>query len=265
MSHGERNWLGLHLAGVNTAKSAVVSFAIRAGIPEVVRMVDRVGPLGKVTADERLLEIISQCHPSDAIFVDTPLSSPPCVSCIETVCHGAMSCSDIRVAYISALAQKAGARRRPVDPQAHRVWDVLQMQDRKFVDPTYTSNHAPLVIRAQVLEKRLRVKYPHLRFKETHISMALMRMAGLLKLSVGELKQFRKFENGLQIRQKIVTSMLENRLAKMSPSQFENVSHSLEAFLAFISAWLCVQDYLELLQPAPRQYRAVESWVWLPK
>ena len=265
MSQEEKNWVGLHLAGVNTAKSAVVSFAIRNGIPEVVRMMDKVGPLGKVTADERLLEIISQCHPSDVIFVDAPLSSPPCVSCLETVCHGAMSCSDIRVAYISALAQKAGARRRPVDPQAHRVWDVLQMQDRRFVDPTYTSNHAPLVIRAQVLEKRLRLMYPLVRFKETHISLALMRMAGALNMSLGELKQFRKFENGLQIRQKIATSMLESRLAKMSPSQFENVSHSLEAFLAFISAWLCVQDYLERLQPAPRQYPAGESWVWLPK
>ncbi len=265
MEDGEKNWLGLHLAGVNSAKSAVVAIAIKDGVLEVVRMMDRVGPLGKVSADERLLEIIAQFHPTDVIFVDAPLSSPPCVSCLETVCHGAMSCSDIRVAYITALAQKVGSRRRPIDPQAHRVWDVLQMQDRKFVDPTYTSNHGPLVIRAQVLEKRLRLIYPRLQFKETHVLLALMRLGSVLKLPESELKQFRKFENGLKVRQKIVASMLENRLVSMSRSHFENLPQSLEAFLAFISAWLCVQDYLERLQPAPRQYPAGESWVWLPK
>ena len=265
MSYGEKNWLGLHLAGVNAPKSAVVVAALEDGVSKIINIIDRVGPLGKVTADERLLEIISQCRPSDVIFVDAPMGSPPCVTCLEAVCPGAISCSDVRVAYISSLAQKAGARRRPIDPQVHRVWDVLQMQNKKFVDPTYTPNHAPLVIRAQVLEKRLRLMNPSLRFKETHVTLALMRLGQVLKISEPELKQFRKFENGLKIRQKILTSMTESRLVLLSPSQFEKVSQSLEVFLAFVSAWLCVQDFLDRLMPPPRQYPSGESWVWLPK
>jgi len=265
MSTGEKKWLGLHLGGVNTPRSAVVVINLKNHVPQVANILEKIGPLGNVGADERILEIISQSGVSDVIFIDAPLASPPCVSCLEPVCPGAMACSDVRVAYISALAAKAGHRRRPIDPQAHRVWDVMQMQDRKFVDPTYSSSQSALVIRAQVLEKRLRSLNPRFRFKETHVPLAVLRLSSTLKIPQLELKQFRKFENGLRVRQRILTSFLENQLVAMNSEDFAKISGSLEVFQAFLCAWLCVQDFLEFLQPPPKQYPLGEPWVWLPR
>ena len=51
MSTGEKKWLGLHLGGVNTPRSAVVVIDLKNHFPQVANVLEKIGPLGNLGVD----------------------------------------------------------------------------------------------------------------------------------------------------------------------------------------------------------------------
>ncbi len=173
---------GLHLAGPNSNKTALVILHYSFNDQKLIikRVYEKIGSYGSLYSDDRLTKVLKFEGEPHALVVDAPLSVPPCVRCVQPTCPGVNSCSDVEVAFMISKSRvlnnkKKGRKVRPINPQCHRLWDVEQMIRLwpKIIEPSYSSNLAPLVIRAQVFQKRLRAEYPNLTLYETSIPLSL--------------------------------------------------------------------------------------------
>jgi hypothetical protein len=257
-------WLGLHLSGINAEKSALAALELKNNIPTVANIFERIGPKGLQTSDDRIFEIFERLSPEDCVFVDSPLGVPPCIKCSREACPGAMRCNDVGVAYLSAISQELGKRRRPVSPQSFRVWDALQLKSKILVEPSYNSNSGPLVYRAKILEKRLRSIRPSYFLRETQIDLAVSRIRSFLKLPDHTPKAYRSFEGGALVRESILQAMVERKVLSLNPQDLERSVRGVEVFQALIAGWVNVKSVLGQIEGPPSNYLPDDSWVWLP-
>lgn len=262
---GTKVWLGLHLSGINAEKSALAAFELRNEIPTVANIFERIGSKGLQSSDDRLFEIFERLNPEDCVFVDSPLGVPPCVKCTREECPGAMRCNDLGVAYISAISQDLGKRRRSVSPQSFRVWDALQLKSKALVEPSYNSNSGPLVYRAKILEKRLRSIRPSYFLRETQIDLAVLRIRSFLKLPDQLPKAYRSFEGGAQVRETILQGMVKRKVLILNQQDFDRAVRGVEVFQALIAGWVNVKGVLGQIEGPPSNYLPDDSWVWLPE
>jgi hypothetical protein len=266
---------GLHLSGPNAQKTSLVVLEGEAlQRPLKIRKVyEKIGSFGTLFSDERLVEILTYAGPFKEVFIDCPLTVPPCVACQRPRCPGAVQCDDVSVAYMLAISSKVrrrGARKaRPVNPQSQRLWDVLQLAqgpaDR--LEPSYSANLAPLVTRARTLQKRLNSLPSPVVLKETQIPNVLESVRHALKLSQAAKVDYRGFETGGERRRQVLTRMIERGWieAAWDREMFEMVARSVESFHAFISAWVGAMHHAGLSLKAPREYIDSEGWVYLPQ
>lgn len=270
---GEPAFAGLHLAGPNANKTALVVLRGRPGVAplRIDAVYDRIGSYGGLFSDERLVEILTRTGPYAEVFVDCPLTVPPCVSCQRPVCPGAMQCDDVSVAYMLAISSKVrrrGARKaRPVNPQSQRLWDVLQLESPRAerLEPSYSANLAPLVTRARTLQRRLNALDRRIELQETQIANTLERMAAALKLSTRVKTSYRSFEEGLDHRLEIVERMADRGWLANDPDQIDAVAETVETFHALISAWVGGLKHIGLTGKRPRGFVEGEGWVHLPE
>ena len=264
---------GIHLSGPNANKTALVfaSGNPRHAPVEISQVYEKIGAYGTLFSDDRLVELLLHHGPFAAVFVDCPLTLPPCVACQRPVCPGAVQCDDVAVAYmlaISSRVRKRGARKaRPVNPQSQRVWDVMQLsQDEgEAQEPTYSANLAPLVTRARTLQRRLNALSPRIELLETQVANAIEFMREPLGLPDHARQHYRRFETGLAMRQGILTAMVGAQLlAPMKPSLCEQLCGSVEVFHAFIAVVVASMQGCGLTQQRPDHYRDVDGWVYLP-
>src|SRR5262249_33428731 len=124
---------GVHLSGPNANKTAL---AVLVGDPrksplKIAKVYEKIGAFGTLFSDERLAHILTLDGPFAEVFIDCPLTVPPCVACQRPMCPGVVKCDDVSVAYMLAISSKVrrrGARKaRPVNPQSQRLWDVMQL------------------------------------------------------------------------------------------------------------------------------------------
>src|SRR4051812_37782130 len=85
-----KRFVGIHLSGSNAHKTACV---ILQGTPlfeplRVSKLYEKIGSSGSLFSDERLVEILLRETPVETVFVDCPLTVPPCVACERAVCPG---------------------------------------------------------------------------------------------------------------------------------------------------------------------------------
>lgn len=269
----EPAFAGLHLAGPNANKTALVVLRGRPGVgPLAIEQVyHRIGSYGGLFSDERLVEILTRTGPFAQVFVDCPLTVPPCVSCQRPVCPGAMQCEDVSVAYMLAISSKVrrrGARKaRPVNPQSQRLWDVLQLEspNGERLEPSYSANLAPLVTRARTLQRRLNSLDQAIELQETSVVNTLERLAVALKLSPNMKLAYRNFEEGLENRRQIARRMVDRGWLHEDPEEIEDAVASVESFHALISAWVGALRQVGLTGKKPRGFIAGEGWVHLPE
>ena len=71
--------------------------------------------------------------------------------------------------------RKGGHKLRPLNPQNLRLWDAMFGRGSEFgnLEPTYSANQAPLVVRARTLQRRLRAVLPDLTLRETNVPFLL--------------------------------------------------------------------------------------------
>jgi hypothetical protein len=240
---------------------------------KIRKVYEKIGSFGSLFSDERLVEILTHAGPFAEVFIDCPLTVPPCVACQRPRCPGAVQCDDVSVAYMLAISSKVrrrGARKaRPVNPQSQRLWDVLQLSHGpgERLEPSYSANLAPLVTRARTLQKRLNALPVPVILKETQIPNALECLRSPLKLAASTRQDYRGFETGHDRRRQILTRMIERGWieAAWDMEMFDLVARSVEAFHAFMSAWVAAMHAAGLSLRAPREYIDSEGWVYLPQ
>ena len=283
----QSTFLGIHLSGPNTPKTAVVILRQTVhGILslEQVQVYEKIGPKGNLFSDDRLIRIIEGLSQVESIVVDQPLSVPPCVACERPRCPGVVHCDDIVVASMMKIAvhlQKvAPSKTRFMNPQTQRLWDMLQLEKKIMAkesphEPTYQGHLAPLVTRALVLKKRLQTIAPEVPLFETSVKLLVEQAASQWRLSREEAREYRSFEKGFAVRQKIVRHILVGQDAcvldlteaqsRVFQGNADKIAASVECFNALICAWLGVLRARGLVPPPPQAFPPNEGWVSLPE
>lgn len=236
---------GIHLAGPNARKSAVVLLEISGQSTTFLSLYEKIGSSGSLFSDERILSILSTQPGLLDVMVDCPVTEPPCVSCSRPVCPGVVQCDDVAVAMMMAVEQgrgrKGGHKLRPFNPQNQRLWDVLYARGGPWgsLEPSYSANLAPLAVRAKTLQRRLRATFPEILLRETNVPILLTQLSMLVEQSDwGGL--YRNFERGAATRKKILGTIAalaasELRIA-ISGDNLERAGSTVENFHAFMAA-----------------------------
>lgn len=266
---------GIHLSGSNAPKTAVVILRQMPGSLSLnlSKVYEKIGSFGNLFSDDRLLGILEHETPLEGVFADCPLSAPPCVECRRPICPGVMHCGDVSVAFMMSLAaqqKRLGARRvRPLNPQSQRLWDVLQVYSKEGdrPEPTFSANMAPLVIRARTLQRRLNAVRPELRLRETHVATALEILAPVMGLNRDIRVLYRKFEEGLSVREGIAEALMATEI--LNPSScadlVESCVASVEVFHALVSAIVAGLHHRGLTTQPPDAFTGGDGWVHLPE
>ncbi|MBM4252702.1 MAG: hypothetical protein FJ146_12075 [Deltaproteobacteria bacterium] len=264
---------GIHLSGPNANKTALVLVSGDPGQEaiEITKVYEKIGAFGTLFSDERLADLLTRHGPLAAVFVDCPLTLPPCVACQRPLCPGAVQCDDVAVAYMMAISNRVrrrGARKaRPVNPQSQRVWDVMKLTEPAddATEPTFSANLAPLVTRARTLQRRLNALDPQILLRETQVSTALEALRRPLGLPDAVKLEYRRFETGLAVRELVIEAMVGQRLlAPLRSDLVAQIAGSVEIFHAFITAVVGALHLAGLTRDKPESFREVDGWVHLP-
>ena len=266
-------YAGVHLAGPNARKSAVVLLESFEDHVCFLSLYEKIGSLGTLFSDERILNILKDQAQLKGTMVDCPVTEPPCVECERPVCPGVLRCDDVTVAMMLAIEQQRGRKGahklRPLNPQNQRLWDVMYARGGSFgnLEPSYSANLAPLVVRARTLQRRLRAVYPKLILRETNIPILVSQLGTLLDGDDWGL-QYRSFERGRKIRSKILTSLATGAIPQLTikfndPRDEKLILNSVEAFHAFMTACMAAWRQRGYALPPTPFFEEHPGWVHL--
>ncbi len=263
---------GIHLSGPNARKSAVVLLEIKDKVIRFLSVYEKIGSSCTLFSDDRILNILAREPTLASVFVDCPISEPPCVTCQRDVCPGVVRCDDVSVALMLAMEDqrsRAGARKlRPFNPQNQRLWDVVQANTTRkpLIEPTYSANLAPLVVRAKTLHRRLRSLSPTLKFMETNVPLLLSQLQVIFGTKDWSTK-YRSFELGLRKRHEIVSGLTGSPQKPLSirvvQHDVDTVSQSVETFHAFLAAAMAAWEMSGIAQKPTQAFRDTSGWVQL--
>lgn len=271
---------GIHLSGPNAGKTTLIILSAagpEAGPLRIEQVYEKIGALGSLFSDERLYDLLTKQTHLAEVFVDSPLSLPPCVACQRPVCPGVVACDDVAVAYMLAVSsrrRRKGARRgRPINPQSQRLWDVLRLEAPTEVvsEPSYSANLAPLVARGLTLQRRLNAASTPLLLKETSTALALLEARAGLSLKAPGAIDYRHFERGSDNRRHILDRLVASSWLRPPPDAGDELwaytaaVESVEVFQALIAAWVAALHHWRLTIPRPEDFLQGEGWVYLPE
>lgn len=267
---------GIHLSGPNAKKSAIVVLSVNTDRAKFVSLYEKIGSVGSLFSDERMVDILKLIGNLRHVFVDCPTSEPPCVKCERPICPGVVRCEDVAVGMMLAINQnrsrKGTHKLRPLNPQNLRLWDAMYGRGDEFgkMEPSYSANLAPLVVRARTLQRRLRALMPEIELKETHIPF-LVRQLESLFIQDGWASSYRGFEKGAKVRRDILLglcedskSQLDGRLRISIDGSFvDEIAASVELFQAFMAAAMAVWAAKGLSRVRTPYFRENAGWVEL--
>lgn len=265
-SSPQANAIGIHLSGPNSAKTSVVIMtgAFLDGNLKMIHTFEKISSLGKLFSDERLVSLLNFFDPSH-VMIDCPINEPPCVVCTRPVCPGVNACEDIEVNLMQVVSGSLKRRRkRSINPQTQRLWDVFQLQKNAhhLQEPTYSANMAPLVVRAKTLQRRLNAYEQIAPLKETSVALGLRRIAQFLGLAPEVAQSYKAFAVGRKYRSLFLESMVKKGF--ISLHGVEDVERSVETFQAFIAALTAALEAQGLCEYPPSSYPDHSGWVYLP-
>ncbi|MCX6124092.1 MAG: hypothetical protein NTV34_04995, partial [Proteobacteria bacterium] len=263
---------GIHLAGSNARKSAVVLLDFIDARITFLSLYEKIGSSGSLFSDERILSILSAEQSLVDVIVDCPVSEPPCVACLLPSCPGVIRCEDVSVAMMMAVDQRRGRKGahklRPINPQNQRLWDVVFARGGPWgnLEPTYSANLAPLVVRARTLQRRLRSIFPELTLRETNVPILISQLAGEFDADDwGRL--YRNFERGLETRAKILARLVSTTAdilrLEVSTTSLQEIASSVENFHAFMAAAIGAWRLRGVGMEPPQFFKDSPGWVEL--
>lgn len=236
---------------------------------------EKIGSFGKLFSDDRLVDIFSLETPLDEVVVDCPLSLPPCMYCTQQCCPGVLNCENLEVAQILVLSEQLRTRhrkrkKRPVNPQSQRVWDIwyqLESPNNPRLEPAFSANVAPLVARARTLEKRLKSLDSPIELTETFVPGGLKVLCEHLGLPNDYALNYKKFEIGLNCRSEIFEKLTDQGWISSSIAEEhrESLLRSSETFQAFVSAFISSLRLVGLCKQKPEFLADETNFVLLPE
>lgn len=262
---------GVHLAGPNARKSAVVLLDSTDDSTCFLSLYEKIGSVGSLFSDERILNIMKDVPNLTGIMVDCPVTEPPCVECERPVCPGVVRCDDVTVAMMLSIEHQRGRKGahklRPLNPQNQRLWDVMYARGGSFgnLEPSYSANLAPLVVRARTLQRRLRAIYPKLSLRETNIPILVAQLGTLLDGDDWGL-QYRSFERGKKVRKRILSALGSGAIPQLAikfkqTRDEELITSTVEAFHAFMAACMGVWRQRGYALPPTPFFEEHPGWV----
>jgi len=274
--NSETSVAGIHLSGPNAKKSAVVVLSYNQSGAKFISLYEKIGSVGSLFSDERIIDILRHIPHLEDVFVDCPTSEPPCVNCERHVCPGVVRCEDVAVGMMMAIEQKRGRKGahklRPLNPQNLRLWDAMYGRGVEFgnMEPSYSANLAPLVVRARTLQRRLRDVMPQVLLRETHVPF-LLRQLEWATSGNDWVKGYRGFEGGFQRRLDILSELSSRKIESISPSLririeddvLEDIAGSVEVFQAFMAAAMAIWAAKGLSRPRTQYFAENVGWVEL--
>lgn len=271
-----RSFLGIHLSGPNAKKSAVVILTSQLAATHFLTVYEKIGSVGSLFSDERIIDILKLVPDIEAVYVDCPISQAPCVDCERPVCPGVVRCEDVAVGMMMAIDQKrsrkGGHKLRPLNPQNLRLWDAMYGRGSEFgnMEPTYSANLAPLVVRAKTLQRRLRMVLPELSLKETNVAFLLKQLDAILG---GDQwwGRYRNFEKGFDVRCEILSMLSSKKIGELYPKLrihieddlIDQIASTVESFHAFMSAAMGVWTFHGYARPRTPYFEQNQGWVEL--
>ena len=261
---------GIHLSGANARKSAVVLLKIDG--PKVIfsSLYEKIGSSGTLFSDERILSILTSCANLQGATVDCPVSEPPCVACTLEVCPGVVRCEDVSVAMMMAVEnrrERKGAHKlRPINPQNQRLWDVIFSRGGPWgnLEPSYSANLSPLVVRAKTLQRRLRSRFPDLNLRETIVPILIEQLQRSLAKTEWS-KTYRSFETGGKVRRAVLTAISSPSsgefFVNLTKNEIGEIAASVEGFHAFMAAAMAVWRHFGLAMDPANFFEASTGWV----
>ncbi|MFW7377583.1 MAG: hypothetical protein ACOH5I_02090 [Oligoflexus sp.] len=233
---------------------------------KMLHVFEKIGAIGQLFSDERLYELLQVTQPAEVI-VDSPLTEPPCVACQRPVCPGVNACDDMGVAMMQSMASthpKGRHRKRPINPQTQRIWDVLRWleADHHLQEPSYSANMAPLLVRAKTLQRRLNCLEQPIILKETSVPHSLRVLVKVLGLPQEYADLYRSFELGRFHRSEILEAMF--RKGWIALNEADTVESSVENFNAFIAAFMAALFRDDFCVKPQTQFFEQQGWVYLP-
>lgn len=277
---------GIHLSGANASKTALVILScVKSNQFALSGVYEKIGSVGTVFSDERLVDILNSEGPFDAVFIDCPLTSPPCARCVRPTCPGAWKCEDVEVAYMLAIQEKLREKnsdsaqtelshrirkkkRKPINPQAQRLWDALQnLEHGSGRHSSYNPSMAPLVTRAATLQRRLKALDTPIILKETAVPLALEIFCEQMQLPPEIALEYRKFGVGQERRETIFDAFVDSGMHAETFS-FEDAllaRSSVETFHAFIAAIVAYLHERNQTDQPPKHFSEDGGWVYAPQ
>ena len=226
--------------------------------------------MGSLFSDDRILDILRATEQLGTVMVDCPATEPPCVSCERPVCPGAVRCEDVSVAMMMAIEHRRGRRGahklRPLNPQNQRLWDVMYARDGQFgnLEPSYSANLAPLVVRARTLERRLKSVFPKMRLRETSVPILLSQLATIYDRGSWA-SDYRNFERGRTTRDEILGCLTSEAVLplkiEVSQDARQDIVQSVECFQAFLAASMAAWRNVGLASAPSPFFEENDGWV----
>jgi hypothetical protein len=265
---------GIHLSGPNAKKSSVCILNITDSETYLVSLYEKIGSVGSLFSDERIIEILTRNAPVQGLYVDCPVSEPPCVSCVRDFCPGVVRCDDAAVGMMLALEQKrkrkGGHKLRPLNPQNLRLWDAMYARDSSFanLEPSYSANLAPLVVRAKTLQRRMRSVLPEITIAETNVPFLLRQLEQLWGESSWA-TGYRGFERGTDVREEILSELAGPRFGehfgghrlRLNDEGIDQISSSVENFHAAMAAFMALWSHLRMTRQRTPYFESNPGWV----
>ncbi len=277
----QKRYLGLELSGAKNAKTTLATLEYYPKEQKVFLLDVHagIGADSNKDSDEVLIETLhdhADGHPDFKIGVNVPLTLPPCFTCTRKAC-AAEGCSspDVKWMRTMPLAKKPVSKKtaklknfftpytqRPIELWLkHEVITHLPEKARFEIDETLGGNKAPLTARMHYLHR-------HLRGMEMHEVLPKLTVALLmpqLKITLKQIQNYRKMEEGAEARQVILEKMCEQLDIFIYDRDMKKLTQNLGAFDAFLCAYtILLYDRNQCVNP-PRNFPVNSGWIRYPR
>ncbi|MFK7872761.1 MAG: hypothetical protein AB8C84_06255 [Oligoflexales bacterium] len=240
---------GIHIAGANSSKTSIVIMQMTSTQKyKITDIHQHLGPRSYLSSDDRIEHILQHPTVIKDVVIDAPLSLPPCVRCVRSICPGFIHCDDTAIACLLKI-DKERKRKTLCNPQTHRLWDIYK--------PDIITDHSSrssLVTRSLTLQKRLRVS--NIELKETSVPDTLKILDPHTPYN-----SYKHFEKGSFFRKKYLDKL--QKWIIYSNNDREKLN-DLEVFQAFICSWIAAMSFHKSTQEKPIFFPKEESFPQLP-
>lgn len=144
----------------------------------------------------------------------------------------------------------------------------MNRQGGRRVEPGFSANMVPLVVRARTLQRRLAGASCALPMYETSMGLTVLRLAERSGMSEQEAARYRSFEVGRKVRRKLMDGLVEEGLLadpfcddRLDSSALWSSVETFHAMLAsLVAGWWSVG----WIEKPPPHYPVETGWVYVP-